>query len=70
MSARLVMTFAGYNGDVTFSYGYAKESATTNQVKSLMNGLITNGSIFFDPPLTMKSAKMVITNTDEYDLSD
>ena len=71
MSAKLVMTFADADGaNVTFSYPYAKDNATTNSVKNLANGLITNGSIFANPPISIKTAKIVITSETPYDLSE
>ena len=69
-SAKVVMTFAGTNGNVTISYGYAKTTSIANSVKALVNGLITNGSIFANPPVSAKSAKIVITSETPYDLSE
>ena len=69
-SKKLVLTFAGTNGDVTFSYAYVKDSVTTSNVKSLVNGLITNGSIFANPPVSAKSAKIVTTSEEPFDLSE
>ena len=67
----LVINFAGQTGDsVKFSYKYANPSVTTNTVKALINGLIANGSIFENPPVTAKSAKLVTQSEAEYDLSD
>ena len=71
MAAKLVMTFAGADGaNVTFSYGYAKSSATASNIKALVNGLITNGSIFANPPVTAKSAQVVITSENVVNLSE
>ena len=69
-SAKVVMTFAGTNGNVTMSYPYAKTTGIANSVKALVNGLITNGSIFANPPVSAKSAKIVITNENAIDLSE
>lgn len=68
MAAKIVIDFAGTSGDVKFSYNYADEDTTNAKAKALVNGLITNGSIFANPPVTVKSAKIVITNETEYDL--
>ena len=67
---KLVLKFEDSNGkDVIFSFNYAKPSTTTTQVKALMNGIITNGSIFTNVPATAKSATLVTTSESEYDLS-
>ncbi|MBQ7217036.1 MAG: DUF2922 domain-containing protein [Synergistaceae bacterium] len=68
-ASKLVLTFAGTNKDVSFSYNYANSEAASAKVKALMNGLIANGSIFENPPVSAKSAKIVTTTTTEYDLS-
>ncbi|MBQ7215559.1 MAG: DUF2922 family protein [Synergistaceae bacterium] len=68
-AAKLLLTFAGTNGDVNFLYSYANPEAASAKVKALMNGLIANGSIFENPPVTAKSAKIITTTTTEYDLS-
>ncbi len=69
MAAKLVLEFAGTGSDVKFSYNYADNNITTANVKALMNGLIANGSIFENPPVSAKSAKIITTNTTVYDLS-
>ena len=69
-SAKLVMTFAGTNGSVTMSYGNVKTNAATSHVKALVNGIIANGSIFANTPVSAKSAKVVITSENVVDISD
>ncbi len=67
---KLVLGFQNASGtNMTLSYSHAKASATAAQVKSLMNGIIANGSIFANVPATAKSAKIVTTTEAEYDLS-
>ncbi len=67
---KLVLRFKTSNDkNVIFSFNYAKSSATTAQVKNLMNGIITNGSIFTNVPVTAVSATQVVTEENEYDLS-
>ena len=70
-SSRIVMVFADANGaNVTFSYSYAKSNPSTSNVKNLVNGLITNGDIFVHPPVSAKSAKVVITSENVVNLSE
>ena len=67
---KLVLGFKTSNDkNVIFSFNYAKPSATAAQVKNLMNGIITNGSIFTNVPVTAVSATQVVTEENEYDLS-
>lgn len=68
---KLVMKFgtaeAGVN--TTFSYNYANRAADEEDVKALVAGMIANGAIFENVPVTAISAKTVITTENEYDLS-
>ena len=67
---KLVCTFGtSTDGTTSFTFNYAKPGATTTNVKALMNAMITNGAIFANVPVTMKSAKTVTTSENEYDLS-
>lgn len=67
---KLVLGFKTSNDkNVIFSFNHAKPSATAAQVKNLMNGIITNGSIFTNVPVTAVSATKVVTEESEYDLS-
>ncbi len=68
---KLVLGFETSNGSTTtFSFSYAKPAATLANVKALMSAITTNGSIFTKVPVTAKSAKMVTTTENEYDLSE
>ncbi len=69
MAAKLVLEFAGTGSDVIFTYNYVDTNITTANVKALVNGLITNGSIFENPPVSAKSAKIITTTSTAYDLS-
>ena len=70
MATKLVLTFAGSNGSTaTHNFSYADPEATVASVKALMNGIIANGSIYANVPLTVKSAKTVTTPETVYDLS-
>lgn len=68
---KLVMTFATSSGkDTQLSFKYGKPSATTAQVKTLGNTILSNAEIFEYPPTALKSAKMVTTSETVYDLSN
>lgn len=68
---KLVMTFETSSGkDTQLSFKYGKPSATTSQIKTLANAIITNNVIFEYPPTAVKSAKMVTTSETVYDLSN
>lgn len=70
MASKLVMTFADANGDdIIFSYGYADKDSSNTSVRQLVNGFITNGSIFTRVPVSAKSAKFVTTTEKEINLS-
>lgn len=70
MSARLVLTFSANNGgDVVFSYPYADDEVEASDVQTLMQTMITNGSIFSVPPVTAKSAKLITTTETDISLS-
>lgn len=70
MATKLVLTFAGSNGTTaTHNFNYADPEATTASVKALVNGIIANGSIYANVPVTAKSAKVVTTTETAYDLS-
>lgn len=68
-TSKLVIDFAGTNGDVSFSYNYFNPSATITQVQALAAALTTNGSIFENPPVTVKSAKLVTTTEQDYEMN-
>ena len=70
MSAKLVITFAGSNGsNVKFSYGYADQEVEASNVSTLVQTIITNGSIFNNPPVSVKTAKMVVTTETPFSLN-
>lgn len=67
---RLQLKFGTMAGERTWTFRRAKESVTTNQVKALMNTMIANGSIYQEPPLTARSAKLIKTVEDAFDLDE
>ena len=69
-TARLILTFASAAGeDVKFSYSHANTEAQEADVQALAAGLIANGSIFQVPPVTAKSAKIIITTEEDISLN-
>lgn len=69
MADRLVLEF--YDSErntVTMTYNYADEEVTTANVRALVNGIISNGSIFQKVPVSAKSAKLVQTTESEFQL--
>lgn len=70
MAAKLALEFYDSNSKVVkMNFNYASQSATTANVKALMSGIVTNGSIFANVPEDQKSAKLIVTTETEYDLS-
>ena len=68
---RLVLEFADADGNsLFFSFPYADAHVDTASLKEAMNSFIDNGSIFIKPPVSIKSAKAVITTESEFVLSD
>lgn len=67
----LILEFADANSNsVFFFFPFADEDAGTSNIKNAMNTIIANGSIFKNPPVSIKSAKTVVTYETEFDLSD
>lgn len=63
---KLVLRFGTTSGEKSFSYNYANDDVDPADVKTAMNTMITNGSIFKYPPMTIISAKVQIQS--EYDI--
>lgn len=68
-TTKLQLVFETSSGSKTWSFNYAKTSATLANVKALGAAMIANGSIYEAPPLVFKSAKQVTTTETEYDLN-
>lgn len=67
---RITLKFQTAAGkDVTMSFSPAKSTATSNDVDSLMDAIITNGAIFVDVPATKVSAVLVQTTTTPYTIT-
>ena len=70
MASKLVMTFAGSTGaEHSMTYNYVDDETPSSAVKALVNGIIANGSIFANVPVTAKGAKIVTTTETVFDLS-
>ena len=68
-TTKLALTFnIGSNKTSVINYNYAKPSVTEAQVQALASGIVTNGSIFKKVPLSVKSAKLITTDTTEFDV--
>lgn len=66
---RLVLRFGTTSGEKNFTYRYGNAEALASDVKSLMETMITNGSIFKYPPLTIISAKAEVTSETTFNVS-
>ena len=70
MAAKLVLTFADANSkNVRMSYNHADTEVEASDVRTAVQTIITNGSIFSTVPVSAKSAKIVITTENEISLS-
>ena len=66
----LQLNFKDNNNDkLVFSYPHAKSTASASDVKALMQGMITNNSIWQKNPNTISSAKLISRTVSEFDLS-
>lgn len=62
MPTKLVLDFKDAGGaNRRWSFNYADSDVTSQQVTSLMDGMIANGSVFTYPPISKTAAKLVIT---------
>ena len=68
-SVSLQLKFGTMSGVKTWNINYAKESATSANIKNLMDVMIANGSIYKYPPLTKESAIIVKKDEIVVDLS-
>ena len=68
-TSKLVMTFLTSSGDTTIlSYNYIKPDITNPQVNAILQSMITYGSVFANVPVEAKSAKLVTTTENEFEL--
>lgn len=67
---RLELTFTDSNGKkILFAFNHAKQSPGLANIKALMAGIITNGSIFANVPVASAGAKEVTTTELVYNLN-
>ena len=66
MSTKLVLTFIGSDDkNVKLNYNYVDTEVEQSDIQTLTQTIITNGSIFTNPPVKAKKATIsVTTNTD------
>ena len=70
MSAKLVLTFSDAGGsDIKISYAHADSEVEASDVRTAVQTIVTNGSIFTKVPASAKSAKLVITTESDIELS-
>lgn len=67
-SVQLKLKFGTLSGDKTFSYNYALGASDEEDVKTLMQAMITNGSIFKYPPLVAREAWVETKTIMEFDI--
>ena len=68
--SRLVLEFQDSHGDtIVHTFPYISQNITTTKVKSIMDAIIANGSIFSDVPIAKVSAKLVTTTESSFSLS-
>ena len=65
---QLKLQFDTLSGTKTWTYNYAKANASAANVRALCSAMIANGSIYTNPPLVIKSAKLVTTTEQEIDV--
>lgn len=67
---QLQLRFGTISGEKTWTIKNVKDTITTAQVKTAMDAMITNGSVYKYPPLSKVSAKRIVTTEETYDISD
>ena len=68
---KLVITFVDADSaNRDFAFNYAKSNATTANIKALAQGIITNGSIFENVPVSATTAKLVVTSETNIPVTD
>lgn len=66
---QLVLRFGTMNGEKTWTYNNVKSEPTTQEVNTLMDAMITNGTIYTNVPLSKVSAQLVTKSSLDYELS-
>ena len=67
---KIVFEFGDASGNSLFyTYNFGDDEASISDIKNAMNSFISNGSIFQNVPVSIKSAKVVITSESDFDLT-
>ena len=67
---KLVLAFETSTGkSFSLSYKYAKPAPQLQKLKDLASSIVANGSIFTKVPAVAKTAKIVTTTEQTYDVS-
>ena len=67
---KLVTTFKNASGNtVSFTHNYVASDAEMSDIRAFVAGIITNGAIFENVPVTAVGAKLVTTTEQEIALS-
>lgn len=67
---KLILRFGTTSGEKNFTYNYTNTNLSSAGIKAAMNAIISNGSIFRYPPLTIISAKTQVTSETTYNLDE
>ena len=71
MAAKLGLEFTDANGkSCTIRYSHVDEDVSSSDVVALVNGIITNGSIFATVPVSAKDATIVVTTETKINLTN
>lgn len=60
---RLKMVYTTALGTVSHTWRYADTEATSTDIQALATATISNGSIFANTPLALKSAEIITTTS-------
>ena len=69
-TSKLKLVFADATGnDLSFTLQHANKSVSGAEVKALMNGMISNGTIYETAPVAITSATMITTTETEINVN-
>ena len=69
MATKIVMEFTTSAGNKKISLNYGDPNATSSQVKTVMQAIVTNGALFSPQYTGIVSAYAQTTTQDDFDLS-
>ena len=69
VGTKLKLVFETPSGQKTWTFNRAKPGATTGNIKTLMNTMISNGDIYRYTPLAGVSASLETTTVTHIDIS-